>query len=296
MDSTTASTAVLAWLLSMPALRGDLLGQFSPVHGLLPDSETAAHLSHTSGGIAVGGLQRLLFPTVSRHFRAVPLSRIAWLATVARLPRDRRPAARVGLRRLRRGRRRVGALGRDQPALTGGRRGISVPGCDAVLGLEVDEHVGAVEHALRSRPGARARSRARPRASSRRGTARACRRGGTRPAWRARSLWKPADAARAEAPDDLADRLELVVGQRLVDEHARRARDEPPAGDDDRHGDDERDDRVEPGRAGELDEREADQHARPTSRRRCAGARRRPRAPASRSRAPGAPGTSRRRG
>jgi hypothetical protein len=26
---------------------------------------------------------KLLFPTVSRHFRVVPLSRIAWLATVA---------------------------------------------------------------------------------------------------------------------------------------------------------------------------------------------------------------------
>src|SRR3954454_24466957 len=59
-------------------------------------------------------------------------------------------------------------------------------------------------------------------------------------------------AAGAEALDRLADGGGLGPGGGLVDEHAPRAGDDPEAGVDDRDGDQQRDDRIDPRLAGDL--------------------------------------------
>ena len=71
------------------------------------------------------------------------------------------------------------------------------------------------------------------------------------------------------AADDVAavlahaapDLLELVVGQRLVEQHAGRLHDQVVAGLDDEHGDGDGGDGVEVRPAGDLDEQQAEGHA-----------------------------------
>ena len=103
------------------------------------------------------------------------------------------------------------------------------------------------------------------------------------PAWRAAQLVEADDAALGEGRDHVADGGELGVGQRLVDEHPRGAREDPHAGDRDHRGHHERDDGIEPVPAGDRDDRQRHEHAARAQHVGASGARRRRPAPASRS-------------
>ena len=185
------------------------------------------------------------------------LARISWLVTVGICLITRSILLLSGYD----GYAGVDARGRDRGRRINSVREAALARPHAVLGLEVDQHVGAVELGLDRVLQLVRRCGAPPRATCRGGTARAGRRSGARPPG---GCAAGGSRRRRGRRTTRSRRGSLVAARRPAAprrQHAQRAHRDPDAGDDDRRRDHAARRRASQSRAGHADQREADEHA-----------------------------------